>query len=178
MARRRCTEWLGRVALAIAAPVLLLLGLEAASYVAVGRVDYPLPGVAEAARHLFFHMPERVSPLFSVDGDEVVAGFETSTHFLVRAQRFPARRSDDAVRIAFLGGSSVQGWPFREPGASFGDVTGELLQARFPDPWPGPSQTWWRDGPRLRRIGSAAPTRLRPSSRWPWRRRRGSDAWA
>ncbi len=96
-------------------------------------MDYPLPGVGDAARHLFFTNPERVSPIFAVDGEDVTAGFETKTHFLVREQRFGAVRPEGGIRVAFLGGSSVQGWPFREPGGSFPDLVGERLRERFPD---------------------------------------------
>ena len=119
--------------LAAAAPLFVLGLLEAGSHLFVGAVDYPLPGVESAAQHIFFLTPERISPMFRPDGDHIVAGFENKTHFLVRRQRFPALRSPEAVRVAFLGGSSVQGWPYRQPGASFPDVVGELLQARFPD---------------------------------------------
>ncbi len=126
-------SWASRIALAIGAPLVLLGLLEAGSHLTVGYVDYPLPGVEDAADHIFFATPERISPIFRVDGDAIVTGFETKSHFLVRSQQFPALRTPETVRIAFLGGSSVQGWPFREPGGSFPDIVGELLQARFPD---------------------------------------------
>ncbi len=113
--------------------MVFLAVLEVASRLIFGFVDYPLPGVEEAAQHIFFHTPERISPIFRVEDDQVRAGWESDTHFLVREQQFPAQRSDEAVRIAFLGGSSVQGWPFREPGGSFPDVVGTLLQERHPD---------------------------------------------
>jgi lysophospholipase L1-like esterase len=128
-----------RLVLAVGAPLLLVLALEGLSLAIWGRVEYPLPGVDEAARYLYFNMPERINPLFrldeaSVDGDDGVfeAGLDTTRQYLVRVQRFPARRTPDAVRLAFIGGSSVQGWPYRAAGTSFPEVVGELLSERFP----------------------------------------------
>lgn len=126
-------SWASRLALAVAAPLLLIGVLEGASHLIAGPVDYPLPGVEDAAQHIFFATPERISPLFRMDGDAVVTGFESKSHFLVRRQRFPARRTPQTVRVAFLGGSSVQGWPFRPAGGSFPDVVGDRLRERFPE---------------------------------------------
>jgi lysophospholipase L1-like esterase len=135
-------EWAGRLLLVVVSPLLFLAAVEAVVTAVYGELDYPLPGIEEAARYLHFTMPERYNPLFELDADSVAGDegwFRTRpelwdrTNFLVRDQRFPARRTPQAVRVAFIGGSSVQGWPYREAGASFADVVGSKLQERFPD---------------------------------------------
>lgn len=132
--------WGFRLAALLLGPALLLLVLEFGSRALVGYVDYPMPGLAEAAQYLHFEMPERLNPLFAPDPESPQTHFATrralldgNDAWLVQDQRFPAQRSPEAVRIAFLGGSSVQGWPMRRADAAFAARTGALLAERFPD---------------------------------------------
>lgn len=140
--RSRGRRWAFRLAAVVGAPVLALTVLEGGARALWGDPDYPLPGLEEAASYLYWQMPERVNPLFelepdTLDGDDgwfrTRSGINHDDFYLVRPQRFPARRTPEAVRVAFLGGSSVQGWPFRRAGASFPDEVGRRLAERFPE---------------------------------------------
>lgn len=117
----------------------MLAALEWTTTRVWGDLAYPLPGLDEAAYYLYFQMPERLNPLFVLEaeqtGDEEPTfitrpGVNTEEFYLVREQRFPARRAADGLRIAGLGGSSVQGWPFTEPGTSFIELVGDQLEDR------------------------------------------------
>ena len=119
-------------------PVLFLLLLEWAVSVIWGPVYYPLPGVDEAAHYLHFTLPERFNPLFELRQDDDGPYMHTRPElyegagYFVKDQRFPAQRESGALRVAFLGGSSVQGWPWREDGVVFPELVGEKLRERFP----------------------------------------------
>ncbi len=123
---------------AVVAPLLFLVVLEGGVRPLWGPIEYPLPGLDEAARYLYFSMPERFSPLFELQQDEdgphlhTRDELHTGSPWFVRDQRFPARRGPDAIRVAFLGGSSVQGWPWREDGVVFPERVGRALEARHP----------------------------------------------
>lgn len=120
-------------------PLLFLGLLELVVSAAWGPIYYPLPGLDEAAHYLHFTLPERFNPLFELREDEdgphlhtVPELYEGSGYF-VKQQRFPAQRDEGALRIAFMGGSSVQGWPWREEGVVFPERVGAMLQERFPE---------------------------------------------
>lgn len=131
--------WASRLGLALLAPLVFLLALEGAVRVFWGPIEYPLPGLDEAARYLYFTMPERFSPLFELrqdeDGPHLATREElhTGSPWFVREQRFPARRAPNAIRVAFLGGSSVQGWPWRADGVVFPELVGQALEERYPE---------------------------------------------
>jgi len=142
MPESRARYWGSRIALLVLSPLIFLAAVEALVTAKYGELDYPLPGIEEAARYLHFTMPERYNPLFELDPDSIEGEegwFRTRPelwdriNFLVRDQRFPARRTQDALRVAFIGGSSVQGWPYRAKGASFAELVGERLSKSFPD---------------------------------------------
>ncbi len=136
---RAAQGWIGKVALAVAAPLVFFGAVEGIVRLAWGPVEYPLPGVDEATHYLFFSLPERFNPLFELKEDEdgphfhAVSKLYSGTSFFGRQQRFPAERGGDAVRVAFMGGSSVQGWPWRGDGVVFAEQVGQRLQERFPD---------------------------------------------
>jgi len=112
--------------------------LEALVTAALGPVYYPLPGLDEAAHYLHFTLPERFNPLFELRRDEdgphmhTVPDLYSGEGYFVKKQRFPAQRDEGALRIAFMGGSSVQGWPWREDGVVFPEVVGAELTQRYP----------------------------------------------
>lgn len=130
-------EWIFRLVTVVAAPLLFVAMAELIVVKTLDPVHYPLPGVDEAANFLYFAMPEAFHPLFGLD--EEGQTFETAEHlysgdgFWVQEQSFPAVRTPAAVRVAFIGGSSVQGWPYREADIVFPALTGRRLQEQFPD---------------------------------------------
>jgi lysophospholipase L1-like esterase len=135
-------EWGFRIAASVAVPLvfltLLVVVAECWCRTFLGPVHYPLPGVEEAAHYLYFSMPEAFHPLFVLeDGPEPVfrtaEKLYTGDGFYVQDQTFPAVRTPEAVRVAFIGGSSVQGWPYRAESIVFPALTGRRLQAKFPD---------------------------------------------
>ena len=136
-ARSRRREWIFRVVAFFGAPILFFGVLEAGVRLSTEPVHYPLPGVDEAANYLYFAMPEAFHPLFELDEDAAVfrtaEKLYTGDGFWVQEQSFPAVRSPDAVRVAFIGGSSVQGWPYRDGSITFPAVSGRRLQSKFPD---------------------------------------------
>jgi lysophospholipase L1-like esterase len=102
-----------------------------------GPVYYPLLGLDEAAHYLHFTLPERFNPLFEMRQDEdgphlhTVPELYSGEGYFVKKQRFPAQRDGTALRIAFMGGSSVQGWPWLEDGVVFPELVGAGLEERF-----------------------------------------------
>ena len=122
----------------VLAPLVFLALLEGAVRLFWGPIEYPLPGLQEAARYLYFTMPERFSPLFELQQDEDGPHFHTRPElasgepWFVRNQRFPAQRSPEAIRVVVLGGSSVQGWPWRADGVAFPELLGEALEQQHP----------------------------------------------
>jgi hypothetical protein len=134
-------HWSSRFGLAIASVALLLLLLEASVTGIWGTLYYPLPGVQDAAEYLYFTLPERFNPLFQLDEDEESGEpvFRTDRRlhegdwFFARKQSFPAQRSDRGIRVAFMGGSSVQGWPYRQEGVVFAEQVGESLRTTRPE---------------------------------------------
>lgn len=136
---RGAKGWIGKLALAVLAPVLFFGAVEGIVRAVWGPVEYPLPGIDEASHYLFFALPERFNPLFELKQDDdgphfhSVSALYEGTSFFGRQQRFPAERDEHTVRIAFMGGSSVQGWPWREDGVVFAEGVGDRLRERFPD---------------------------------------------
>ncbi len=134
--RSRGREWVFRI-LAVLSPVLLIAIVECSDRCFLDPVHHPLKGVDEAANYLYFAMPEAFHPLFELDEDAEV--FRTNPKlyrgdgFYVQEQDFPAVRTPEAVRVAFIGGSSVQGWPYRVADVAFPALTGKRLQQKFPD---------------------------------------------
>ncbi len=132
--------WGSRLALATASPLIFLALIELAVTALWGPIYYPLPGIEEAAEYLYFTLPERFNPLFQFGKDEQGEGvfatdpklYETNW-FFARKQSFPADRAPDSLRVAFLGGSSVQGWPYREDGIVFAELAGRELDEALPD---------------------------------------------
>ena len=106
------------------------------------------PGVDEAAHYLHFTLPERFNPLFELRQDDDGPYMHTRPElyegagYFVKDQRFPAQRDSGALRVAFLGGSSVQGWPWREDGVVFPELVGEELRERFPGFRPSRRGDW------------------------------------
>ncbi len=133
----RLRYWGSRLGLAVSSVLVFLALLEALVTVALGPVYYPLPGLNEAAHYLHFTLPERFNPLFELRGDEdgphmhTVPDLYSGEGYFVKKQRFPAQRDQGALRIAFMGGSSVQGWPWREDGVVFPEVVGADLAERY-----------------------------------------------
>ena len=131
--------WLTRLGVAFTTAVLTLTALELLTWAIWGRFKYPLPDVQEAARYLYFSVPMRIFPLFvleEVDGTPVFRSAPATRDrnwFVLRDQCFPARRSQNAVRVAFLGASSVQGWPYREEGVAFPELVGRYLEEQYPN---------------------------------------------
>ncbi len=133
--------WSSRFGLAIASVAFLLFLLEATVTGIWGTLYYPLPGVEDAAEYLYFTLPERFNPLFHLDeteeGEEQVFRTDRRLHegdwFFAREQTFPAERAEKALRVAFMGGSSVQGWPYREEGVVFAEQVGRSLRERHPE---------------------------------------------
>ena len=133
--------WSSRFGVAIASVALLLLLLEVSVTGIWGTLYYPLPGVQDAAEYLYFTLPERFNPLFHLDEgeEEERQVFRTDQRlhegdwFFARKQSFPAERSENALRVAFMGGSSVQGWPYREEGVVFAEQVGTTLRTRHPE---------------------------------------------
>ena len=136
-APRTWRYWASRIPLAVLSPLIFLALLEGATVLFLGPIFYPLPGLDEAARYLQFTLPERFNPLFEQRGSGESAEFATvpvlyeGEWFFAREQSFPAQRGPEDLRIAFLGGSSVQGWPFREEGVVFTDLVETELRERF-----------------------------------------------
>ena len=136
--RQRLWWWGSRLGLAVAAPLIVFGGLELAVRLAWGPIEYPLPGLDQAAEYLQVTMPERFSPLFELQQDDDGPHFHsvptlyTGNPWFGRKQRFPARRAPNAVRIAFVGGSSVQGWPWRPDGVVFPELVAAILEQRHP----------------------------------------------
>ncbi|MEE2828216.1 MAG: SGNH/GDSL hydrolase family protein [Myxococcota bacterium] len=129
--------WFSRLLVATLAPLVFVVVLELVVTGIWGPLYYPLPGLDEAAYYLHFTLPERFNPLFEVRDEEdgafchtVPELYEGSGYF-VKKQRFPAQRDESALRIAFMGGSSVQGWPWREDGVVFAERVGERLSQHF-----------------------------------------------
>ncbi|MBJ95028.1 MAG: hypothetical protein CMP23_11230 [Rickettsiales bacterium] len=133
--------WASRLGLSCASTAAVLLILEFSVTTIWGTIYYPLPGVEEAAEYLYFTLPERFNPLFQLDESEAdkEAVFRTDRRlhegdwFFAREQSFAAERGENSVRIAFMGGSSVQGWPYREQGVVFAEQVGQLLAERHPE---------------------------------------------
>jgi len=119
--------------------VVFLTLIEVSVTALWGPVYYPLPGLDEAAHYLHFTLPERFNPLFELRQDDdgaymhTVPDLYSGQGYFVKKQRFPAQREDGALRIAFMGGSSVQGWPWREDGVVFPELVGADLRSRYPD---------------------------------------------
>lgn len=130
--------WGSRIGLAMASTVAFLTFLEISVTAVWGPVYYPLPGLDEAAHYLHFTLPERFNPLFELREDpdgphmHTVPDLYSGQGYFVKQQRFPAQREEGALRIAFMGGSSVQGWPWREDGVVFPELVGTELRARYP----------------------------------------------
>jgi len=135
--RSRRREWIFRVVTAVLAPALFLGFAECAVQCTTDPVHYPLPGVNEAANYLYFAMPEAFHPLFELDEEAGVfrtnEKLYTGDGFYVQEQDFLAVRSPEAVRVAFIGGSSVQGWPYRREDLVFPALAGSRLGQKFPD---------------------------------------------
>jgi len=139
--RSRLWYWSSRIGLSLASTALFLVLLEATVTGVFGTLYYPLPGVKDAAEYLYFTLPERFNPLFHL-ADEVQGErrrFQTDPRlhegdwFFARKQSFPAQRRDNGLRVAFMGGSSVQGWPYRQDGVVFAEVVGKKLRELHPD---------------------------------------------
>lgn len=134
----RLRYWGSRLGLALGSILVFLTLLEALVTVSLGPVYYPLPGLDEAAHYLHFTLPERFNPLFELQRDEdgphmhTVPDLYSGEGYFVKKQRFPAQRDEGALRIAFMGGSSVQGWPWREDGVVFPELVGVELAERYP----------------------------------------------
>ncbi len=132
--------WASRIGLSIASVALVFVLLEVTVTGIWGTVYYPLPGVQDAAEYLYFTLPERFNPLFHLDkNDAEKPVFRTDRRlhegdwFFAREQSFPAERTDKALRIAFMGGSSVQGWPYRQQGVVFAEQVGDSLRSKYPN---------------------------------------------
>ena len=133
--------WGSRLGLSLASVALVVFLLEASVTGIWGTIYYPLPGVQDAAEYLYFTLPERFNPLFHL-GEEVEGErrrFHTDKRlhegdwFFARKQSFSGQRSATGLRVAFMGGSSVQGWPYRGDGVVFAELVGEKLRAAHPD---------------------------------------------
>ena len=100
-------------------------------------VSAPIVSLADDpdTRAFYFAMPRGLEQVFSLEADEGV--FRTASSLTrtddpwVQPQEFPARRGPDDLRIAFLGGSSLQGaaFPVEE---TFPALAAAALEARFP----------------------------------------------
>jgi lysophospholipase L1-like esterase len=136
--RRGATWWGTRLGLAVVGPLVLLGLLELLVRLSAGPIEYPLPGLDQAAGYMHLTTPARFSPLFELRQDEdgphvhSAAALYTGTPWFGREQRFPAHRTPDAVRVAFIGGSSVQGWPWQSSGIVFPELVAEILEERNP----------------------------------------------
>lgn len=134
-------HWGSRIGLSLASAALFLFLIEASVTSIWGTIYYPLPGVQDAAEYLYFTLPERFNPLFHLaepaEGERRHFRTDPRLHegdwFFAREQSFPAQRSNNGVRVAFMGGSSVQGWPYRQDGVVFAEVVGEQLRSRHPE---------------------------------------------
>ena len=136
---RGFSYWASRLGLSLASIVLIFALLEGGVLLAFGPIYYPLPSLEDAAEYLYFTLPERFNPLFESAEQDEEAAFRTVPHlhegdwFFAQEQSFRAQRSERGVRVAFIGGSSVQGWPFRMRGVVFAELLEAELQARFPE---------------------------------------------
>ncbi len=138
--RGRLWYWGSRIGVSLASLALFLFLIESAVTGLWGTIYYPLPGVQDAAEYLYFTLPERFNPLFELaeSGSDEQRHFRTDPRlhegdwFFARKQSFPAQRAANGVRIAFMGGSSVQGWPYRQEGVVFADLVGEKLRTAYP----------------------------------------------
>ncbi|MBN53146.1 MAG: hypothetical protein CL558_06170 [Alphaproteobacteria bacterium] len=136
--RRGFKYWSSRLGLSLASILLVFALLEGGVLLVFGPIYYPLPSLEDAAEYLYFTLPERFNPLFepAESGDEAV--FRTVPQlyegdwFFAQEQSFRAQRGERGVRVAFMGGSSVQGWPFRMRGVVFAELVEEDLARRFP----------------------------------------------
>jgi len=130
--------WGSRLGLAFGSTLGFLVVLEVLVSAVWGPVFYPLPRLDEAAHYLHFTLPERFNPLFELHQDEdgphmhTVPDLYSGEGYFVKQQRFPAQRDESALRIAFMGGSSVQGWPWREDGVVFPELVAADMTERFP----------------------------------------------
>jgi len=135
---RGFSYWASRVGLSFASIVLVFALLEGGVLLAFGPIYYPLPSLEDAAEYLYFTLPERFNPLFEPAEEDEQPTFRTVPHlhegdwFFAQEQSFRAQRGERGVRVAFIGGSSVQGWPFRMRGVVFAELLEKDLRARFP----------------------------------------------
>jgi lysophospholipase L1-like esterase len=118
---------------AVAGGVFLLL--EVGLRVAGGAEAVPSIEDDPESRPFYFAMPRAVERIFVLDQEAEV--FRTDPRLTegdepwAQDQEFPAQRTTSAIRIAFVGGSSLQGRPFKAS-ATFPALAGAALEARFP----------------------------------------------
>jgi len=128
-------ETSGRWAKRAAIGGAVLVAVDLLLRVTAGAAPIPPIEADEDSSPFYFAMPRAVEAIFV--GDEATETFHTAPRLLktdppwAQDQTFPAQRGPNGVRIAFVGGSSLQGLPF--PAAeTFPALAGAAVEAAVP----------------------------------------------
>ncbi len=125
------TRWVKRAGIVLG----VLVGVDLLLRVTLGAASVPPIEDDPDTRPFFFAMPRAVEAIFVVDEEDGV--FRTSPRLLradppwAQPQEFPAQRGPEGVRVAFLGGSSLQAVGFA-PAETFAARAGAAIEAAVP----------------------------------------------